>query len=67
MKKVFVLICMFQDLIDEVYVFQDKKKAEEAFEKYTDQKYSELDEKNWEEFGSTKYGGTQIYDREVMN
>jgi len=34
MKKVFVLICMFQDLIDEVYVFQDKKKAEEAFEKF---------------------------------
>ena len=76
MKKVFVLVCMFGDLIQEVYVFEDQKKAETEFKKYTDFDYpklmndeNKLTEKKWEDlfdrFNSTKYAGSRIYECEV--
>jgi hypothetical protein len=34
-NKVYVLVCMFQGLIDDVKVFANKEESEESFEQYT--------------------------------
>jgi hypothetical protein len=59
-NEMYVVVCMFQGLIDDVNVFTDEKKAEKRFEEYTEVSWKDY-ENDTDILNNTNEEQTNIY------